>query len=398
MRIALNALQLQPGKMGGVEVYFRNLVKALAQVEGDNDYVILTNPGVEHRLTLNRRNYLEINLDLAPTGRLLLLRRAKHKLLQLVRPSPYPISFQDSWLSNKIQQQNIDLIHHPFSVLYPLNNVPPGVLTFWDMQHETYPEFFEESTINWRQKKYRPSAEMASHIIVGSNYTRQTLVAEYGVPPGKITTIYFGAGPEFYRPISPTQIANLRARYKLADSVIFYPAATYPHKNHLTLLLAFKLLCKKSSQNIQLVLTGAEMWYEMKIQAAIKELGLQKSVRRLGYVPATELPIFYAAASMVVFPSLYEGYGIPVIEAMAAARPVVCSNICSLPELAGNAAIVIDPLDETAWASAMFEVLMSRNLSEQLAKRAQLRSMEFSWVKAAQKTLDVYENVADSKN
>lgn len=397
MRIGLNALALRPGRIGGTETYFRNLVSSLAHVDQENEYIVLCSEESFHSLELPASNFqkLLVSVPSKPVAQLpkRILRKARH----LQRGQRFATSFQEDLLAEKIDRLRIDLIHHPFGVIYPLSVSSASILTFWDMQHEFFPEFFSEDIILWRKRNYRSSVDLARHVIVSSKFTQETIISNYGISPDKITTIYFGVGPEFQQPIGLDQIAKLRAQYGLCDRVIFYPAATFPHKNHIHLLQAFKMLCDRTQQEVQLVLTGAEMTNEDNLRLAISELGLQRQVKRLGYVPAQELPAFYAAAAMMVFPSLFEGYGIPLIEAMAVGCPIICSNVTSMPELVGDAALLVDPMDVDGISRSMFRLLTEKELADDLIVRGQHQSGKFSWRQAASKTFRLYEAVCNVK-
>lgn len=395
MRVALSALLLLPGKRGGVEIYFRSLISSLAQLDQENEYIILTNEESFRDLDLPYSNFRKVLVNFSPKSLSLLPRRVVRKVKHILIGRQYQTTFKEDLLAEKVDSLGVDLIHHPFGVIYPLSLSSSNILTFWDMQHEFFPEFFSDDVMFWRKRHYRPSVQLAKYIIVASNFTKETLIANYRVSPDKITTIYIGVGPEFQQRISPDQITKLRAKYGLGNRFIFYPAATFPHKNHIRLVHAFKLLCDKI-KDVQLVLTGAEMTNEANLRAVIKALGLEEKVKRLGYVPIQELPVFYAAASLMVFPSLFEGYGIPLIEAMHVGCPIISSNAGSLPELAEDAAIFIDPMDVEAISLSLCRLLTERDLAGELVARGRRRATKFSWQEAARKTIEVYETVRSS--
>jgi glycosyltransferase involved in cell wall biosynthesis len=398
MRVGLNALTLRPGKVGGTEVYLRNLIAALAQGDQENEYLVLCNAESFHSLRMPRSNFQNTLVTIPSRPLLQLPKRVVRKVKNVLRGRRPLTGFQGDLLAEKLDSLGLDLIHHPFSVIYPLSTSTPAVLTFWDMQHEFFPQFFSDSVLTWRKGNYEPSVELARRIIVSSHFTEATLTAQYGVPPGKITTIYFGVGPEFQQPIGLGQIAELRAKYGLSDRLVFYPAAIYPHKNHIRLLHAFKRLCDRLGTDMQLVLTGAEMTGEAALRQTIQELGLERQVKRLGYVPASELPALYAAASLMVFPSLFEGYGIPLIEAMTVGCPIACSNASAIPELVGDAALLFDSLDVEAIASAMFRLLKEKDLVDDLTARGRRQSAKFSWRVAADQTADLYQAAVKADN
>jgi glycosyltransferase involved in cell wall biosynthesis len=397
MRIGLVILLFEPGNMGGVETYLRNLISHLAQVDQENEYIILINQKAYLDLELPSPNFKKVVIQ--PPSNLLTLwpKRITRKLKYILVGRRHQTTFIEELLAEEISRLDLDLLHHPFGLIHPLSNSLPTALTFWDMQHEFFPEFFSEYEIQWRERHYKPSVHLAERIIVASNFTRETLTSRYGIGSERISLIYFGVGSEFQKPISPQQTAELKKRYDLSDNFIFYPAATYPHKNHIRLVQAFKMVYDKI-KDVQLVLTGAAMTNEAELQAAIKDLNLEKRVRRLGFIPSGDLPVLYAAASMMVFPSLFEGYGIPLLEAMSAGCPVISSNACSLPELAGEAAMLIDPLDVEAIAEAIVCLWQDRDLANQLVLLGRRQAAKFSWPEAAKQTVEVYKAVYADKN
>jgi glycosyltransferase involved in cell wall biosynthesis len=378
--------------MGGVEFYFRNLLSALAAANYQHEFTIVLNKEAFDVLDLPGHRFEKYLLPEIDSKRLFYY-RVKHRSKRLFFKKQWRRLPREEWLHTQIRQLKPDVTHHPFGFMKPIEDVSTEtVLTFWDMQHEYFPQFFSEYELNLRQRLYRPSVEAATYIIAPSKYTQQTLIERYQVEPEKVSVVYFGVDPEFPVTVSHQKICQLREKYQLGEKIIFYPAATYPHKNHIRLIKAFVLLARHIS-DVQLVLTGAAMSNEARVQSAIRSSGVEHRIKHLGFVPRNEIPIFFAAARLLAFPSLFEGYGIPVLEAMHAGCPVVCSNICSLPELVGDAAITFDPTDEKAIAEAMLAVFSDDSLSATLVKKGLAQSEEFSWRVAAQQTLKIYESV-----
>jgi len=393
MRIAINALLFAAGNMGGVEVYLRNLLTSLHQLDQQNEYVVLVSEKAAGTLQLPGNNFHEVVISV-PTGRLAFVRqRVVNKLRRSLLNISDQTPLREQWLAKQISNLDVDLVHYPFSYIFPpVNNSRPAVLTFWDMQHEVYPQFFTEYEIQLRRRLYEPSAHRADHIIVPSRYTLDTLIQRYGIHPDKISLINFGVGSNFPRSVTPAQVMQLRQKYELHTPIIIYPAATYPHKNHVNLIEAFKRLINQVP-DIQLVLTGAKMTRESELVDSINASGVGHRIKRLGFLPAREIPILYATAELLVFPSLFEGYGIPVIEAMHIGCPVVCSNACSLPELVGSAALLFEPTDVDAMTNSMLSVLTDSQLAGKLVSLGKQQAGKFSWQQAAQRTLGVYQAV-----
>jgi len=187
---------------------------------------------------------------------------------------------------------------------------------------------------------------------------------------------------------------QIRKKYGLFQEFLLYPAATWPHKNHLSLLRAMHILKRRGFRG-ELVLTGMAMQNHSFVLKTIRELELQDNVRVLGYVPDEDMPALFCAATLMVFPSLFEGFGIPVIEAMAVGCPVACSNVTSLPEIVGNAALMFDPREPDNIAETIWKIWNDDSLQETLRNRGLERAKLFSWETAALKTVGVYRDIRD---
>jgi glycosyltransferase involved in cell wall biosynthesis len=299
-------------------------------------------------------------------------------------------------LVNELNSLGLDVIHHPFTVLRPAGLKTPSVLTFWDMQHEFYPEFFPAGELLRRKALYRHSAEEATRIIVSSQFTRQTLVERYAIKSEKIEVIYTGYGPAYRQIEDVNELARIKAKYGLAKPFLFYPAATWAHKNHQHLLAALRLMCDRYHFDGQLVLTGVSTRSSNDLVKDIEGSGLADKVKVLGYLPYGDVPFLYNLATLLVFPSMFEGFGIPLVEAMACGCPVVCSNVTSLPEVIGEAGVMFDPdssedIAEKIWA-VWSDAERLRHMKEMGLERVKL----FDWKETALKTLAVYRKAADN--
>ena len=383
MHVGLNALDLSSGRAGGIETYFRNLLAALQSL-----------PAEEDRFTI---------LCLSPAGAELTLTSPAFHLREFAwgRPSP-------GWLLRRALRQaggpdllaplvnrlHLDVVHHPFTTINTPGLRAPAVLSFMDMQHEFFPENFAPQELRRRRGAYRASVAAAARVIAISAHVKGTLVDVYGVDPEKIDVVYFGSGPEF-RPVDdPARVAAARRRHGLDRPFLYYPAASWPHKDHVTLLRALRLLLDRGRFDGELVLTGVAREASGLVQAEIERLGLRDRVRLLGYLPPGELPELYAAAEMLVFPSLFEGFGLPLVEAMACGCPVVCTDATSLPEIAGGAALLFEPGSPEALADRVAEVLEEPDLRRRLRAAGLARAAEFRWDRAARETVAVYRRAA----
>jgi glycosyltransferase involved in cell wall biosynthesis len=265
-----------------------------------------------------------------------------------------------------------------------------GVVTFHDMQHEFFPQFFTEKERRMRSERYRTSAFAAQTVIAISEHAKGCMVDRYGVEPDKIQVIYQGCDAE-YRPIDDLEQLELaRSRIGLAKQFIYYPAATWPHKNHQVLFAAIQIMVERYQFDGHLVLTGTEKTSHEALLSDIDSRRLGNVVRILGYLPYSDLPYLYNLAKLMVFPSLFEGFGIPVLEAMACGCPVVCSQATSLPEVAGAAALYFNPFDPEEIAEKMWSVWSDDSKQKQLHAAGIDQARQFSWQKTARQTLAVY--------
>ena len=386
MNIGIGAIGFIPGKMGGTETYIRNLVHSLQEIDHENSYSIICNS------SSNRDEFPLVN----PAFGTKIYNYTKPSLGWFVR-GVLRNTIKTDLFKRALDGLKFDLIHYPFTVLSPMGLVTPTVLTFWDMQHEFYPEFFSDEELRKRNASYKPSAERATRIIVSAEFTKQCLVEKYGIDERKIDVVYTGYGSE-YRVIDDTpELERIKAKYGLDRPFLYYPAATWPHKNHKTLLAALKILKERKLFDGLLVLTGIAQQSQDLITEEIELLGLSGMVKLLGYLPYEELPYLYNLASAMVFPSLFEGFGIPLVEAMACGCPLVCSNTTSLPEVAGNAGIMFDPNSAEDIAEKIGSIWFDDALRQDMRSKGLEQVKLFNWADTARNTLDVYAKTANPK-
>ena len=373
-----NLVGFTSGAMGGVETYFRQLLHHLQTDNDVDDYmVICKNSDVDSFKLHNPRFEMKVYNIGKPT------------LSWLMRGVLFEVAHVDI-IKPSMNQLPVDVIHHPFTILEPLGLKIPSVLTFWDMQQEFYPDFFTKREKRFRKYTYAASAQQAKRIIVSSNFTKECLVDRYGIHPDKIDVIYTGIGDE-YRPITDSAILTaVKSRYRLPDVFIYYPAALWPHKNHRTLLDALCLIRDRYGLVVNLVLSGMSTGRTGELRTEILKRNLQDTITVLGYIPYEELPCLYNLATVMVYPSLFEGFGIPLVEAMACGCPVVCSNRTSLPEVVGNAALLFDPLSVDEIASRIFNTLNDAVIRRKMSVNGLKQAERFNWRETARLTQAVY--------
>jgi glycosyltransferase involved in cell wall biosynthesis len=231
----------------------------------------------------------------------------------------------------------------------------------------------------------------ATHIIAVSEQSKRDVGDAYGIVPGKVTVIHEAADPRF-RPQAAEAVAAVRARYGLPGRYLLFVSTIEPRKNLPRLLEAFERV-HAAGLTDALVIVGKRGWLYEDFFAALERSPVREAVLLPGFVPDVDLPAVYAGAQALAFPSLYEGFGLPVLEAMACGTPVVCSNTSSLPEVAGDAALLVDPGDTDAIAEALGCLLTDPGLSQELRARGLEQAGRFSWHRAACETLDVYRRL-----
>ncbi|HKI51351.1 MAG TPA: glycosyltransferase family 1 protein, partial [Geothermobacteraceae bacterium] len=229
-----------------------------------------------------------------------------------------------------------------------------------------------------------------------SEHVKSCLVEKYQLSPDKIDVIYNGFGADYEIIEDPRKLESIKNRYGLTRPFLYYPAATWPHKNHKNLLMAVKLLIDRYNFDGHLVLSGANFQAHSDVMQEVKRLGLDNTVKALGYLPYDDLPALFNLARIMVYPSLFEGFGIPLVEAMACGCPVICSDRTSLPEVAGEAALLIDPTSPEDIADKIWAAWNDEGNLASLRTRGLQRAEFFSWEKMAKKTIDVYRRTVEN--
>ncbi len=282
------------------------------------------------------------------------------------------------------------LFHATEHLLLPLHNIPT-ILTVHDLIFRHLPEHHKPLN-RWYLNLTMPLyCRRANHIIAVSQQTRRDLIAAYAIPPEKITVIYEAAAPHF-QPAPPSAIAPIRTQYGLPDRYLLFVGTIEPRKNLTRLLQAFAPLYQEKLTD-GLVIVGRQGWLCDEFFAALAHSPVKKAVHFPGFVADADLPAVYSGAQALVFPSLYEGFGLPILEAMACNTPVICSDCSSLPELGGDAVLYFDPLDVESQTRTLRRLLTDPELQLDLRRRGRLQAAQFSWERTAEATLSVYQEV-----
>lgn len=365
LRIGVNALYLIPGGVGGTEIYLRNLLGALAEIDDTNEYVVFTNRETRD-LMPPRPNFID-----AP---------------QAVRASFRPARIAWEQIVLPFRLRGIDVLFNA-GFTAPILCPCPSVTIFQDLQHKRHPEHFRWFDLPFWRFLLWAAAHRSSRLIAASQATRDDLLRYYRISADKIHVIGHGVESRFF---------EIAARRR-PEPFLLYVSTLHPHKNQGRLIRAFAGF-REAHPEFTLVLAGMRGFHTRPLEALVEQLRLEKAVRFTGWIPREELFDLYARAHAFIYPSTFEGFGMPVPEALAAGIPTACSAIEPLKTIAGDAAVLFDPLDEGALRQAMEAVSFDEDLRARLVEAGQRRAARFSWRAAAEATLAVLSELAPSRS
>jgi glycosyltransferase involved in cell wall biosynthesis len=286
-----------------------------------------------------------------------------------------PVQAADS--DGTIEKAGIDVMH--FALQHGFRTRIPGIYLPHDLQHVHFPELFGRADLHFRRAVYPELCHRAACVVALSRWGKRDLEESYGVPAGKIRVIPWGPVVEAYAEPGDQDLAEVRRRYGLPEAFAFFPAQTFRHKNHLGLLDALATLRDRDGLRVELVCSGHRDGFYPDIARRVRALGLEQQVRFLGFVGTVELRCLYRLARLLVFPSRFEGFGMPVLEAFRLGLPVACSRAASLPELAEHAALLFDADDRGDLAAALKRIWTEPPLRAELAAKGYARASSYSW-------------------
>jgi glycosyltransferase involved in cell wall biosynthesis len=361
----------------GIGQYVRSLVQAMLEQDAHTRYTLLTSgrPTEEH--SFPRAENVR--------GRSLLI--SDRYLTILWYRWRVPI------LANYITGP-VDIYHGLDFVLPPLSKKTRKIVTVYDLAFLEHPETAFPTVSAYLNKVVPEAVERADVVAAISQATKQSLITHYHTPAEKIVVIPCGVGPQFQRVTDPVALAEVRSKFALQQPFIFSVGTLEPRKNHIGLIRAFHEMQQKKPSSMLLAIAGGKGWMYEETQDLVKELRLEEQVRFLGRISEHELITLYSLAEMFAYPSFFEGFGIPPLEAMACGVPVITSNTSSLPEVAGDAALLVDPHDTHAIADALSRLAEDEQLREELRQRGYKQTQHYTWTGAATKMLKVYQQVA----
>jgi glycosyltransferase involved in cell wall biosynthesis len=354
----------------GIGTYIRNLLRQLARIDHDTDYVLLCREadlGVGAQLGANFRTVLE--------------------------PSPNYSVREQVHVPWVLRREKPDLFHAPHYVL-PAGVPCRSVVTIHDCIHLMFPQYLpNRMAYAYARASMWAAARRSDCILTVSEASKRDILHFFNVPPEKIVVVYNAIDDHFWATPPEEDVARVRERYQLDHQFVLYVGNIKPHKNLVRLIESFAEFRQTGFEDVKLLIIGDEISKLPALRRAVHRHKLHKHVRFLGYVSEQTLGILYRLAAVFVFPSLYEGFGLPPLEAMASGTPVVTSNVSSLPEVAGDAAVLVDPYDTDSIVDGLRRVVGDPALAADLRARGLVRAREFSWERSVERTLRVYQDV-----
>ncbi len=370
MRVAIDVRKLHDF---GIGTYVRNLLRQLSQLDHDSEYVLLCRSedrAVVEELGENFRAVTESSGQYSLGEQIAVP-------LRLGLASPH-------------------LFHTPHYVL-PVLTPCRSIVTIHDCIHLIFPEYLRNRMAHtYARAMFWTATHRASRILTVSEASKRDILRFFGVADEKVTVIHNAIDDRFYKEPPEEHIVRVRERYQLSDRFLMYAGNVKPHKNIERLIDAFVLLRRDGLDDLKLLITGSEISRYATLRRAVHRHNLHKHVRFLGYQSEETLAALYRLADVFVFPSLYEGFGLPPLEAMASGTPVIVSNVSSLPEVVGDAGVLVNPYEPRAIADGIQSVLVDRTLRETLIKRGLVRAQAFSWAKSVKRIREIYQEVVTS--
>ena len=374
MRIGIDA-RLVYYSQAGISQYTLRLIQGLAESGGkprdrENEFFILQSRK-DKRVIVDKPNFKRVSLWTP----------SHHRLEQ------FTLRFEISGLG-------LDVLHSP-DFIPPFSRHCKSIITIHDLAFLLYPHFLTSESARY-YGQIDQAVKRTDHIIAVSESTKQDTIRLLGAPEHKITVIYESADP-IYRPVNDREILEqTKSKYHITGDFILFVSTIEPRKNLPTLLKAYRQLLDSYKADAKLAVVGRQGWLSEEVFTLVDELKLTDDILFLGRVPVEDLLHLYNAAQLLVQPSFYEGFGLPPLEAMACGTPVVVSNVSSLPEVVGDAGLLVDPEDVSELTVAIWRILTDEALRADLIAKGFKRAQCFSWEKTALETLELYRRVGQS--
>ncbi len=381
MRIIVDGKPLL-GKRAGIGKYTYNLLQGLSQLDHKNEYFLY---GVNNLLNRTRLHQLSDPMEF------------DQALSNLIVRIPFPFKKMVQFITSTIAQKTIKQMRADLfwatNYLGIIHDSFKTIITIHDMAYKYYPENIHPTMYKYLSRNLYDHAQRAHAIIADSECTKRDVMKFLEIPSEKIQVIYSGVNSMF-RPIHDTSILNrIRRKYHLPSKIILFVGTLEPRKNIVGLIQAYKELIRDLKSNYSLVIVGGKGWAYKDIFKTVGDLKIKDRIVFTGYVPDEDLPAIYNLGDVFVYPSFYEGFGMPVVEAMACGVPVITSNLSSLPEVGGDAVLYVSPGQTEEIAHTIKSILTDEKLRVSLKEKGLIRSKSFTWENAARQVLKVFDTV-----
>ncbi|MGB7219641.1 MAG: glycosyltransferase family 1 protein [Vicinamibacterales bacterium] len=364
MRIGIDARRLHDF---GIGTYIRNLLRQLARIDHQSEFVVLCRP-----MDRDALSSLGENFRLIPEHA---------KTYSVAEQITVPLA---------LRREGVELFHAPHYVLPPLVQCR-SVVTIHDCLHLMFPQYLPNRLARfYARASIALASRRATRILTVSESSKRDLLRFVDVPADKIDVIHNAYDERFGLEPREEDVVRVRERYQLQEAFVLYAGNVKPHKNLERLIEAFDLVRRSGLDHLKLVLIGDEISKYTSLRRAVHRHQLHKYVRFLGYLPEETLAVMYRLAGVFVFPSLYEGFGLPPLEAMASGTPVVVSNVSSLPEVVDDAALLVEPRDPQSIADGIRRVLCDQALRSDLRAKGLVRASQFSWERSVRRIREIY--------
>ena len=368
MRIGIDARKLHDF---GIGTYIRNLLRELSRLDRETEFVLLCRPQDQAPLAKLGENFRAVPET-----------AGNYTVAEQLR---IPLA---------LRRERVTLFHAPHYVLPPLVACR-SVVTIHDCIHLMFPQYLPgRFAYQYARTSIAIAAMRSTRVLTVSESSKRDILRFVEAPADKIHVIYNAYDERFGVEPDEEEVVRVRERFQLHDEFVLYAGNVKPHKNLERLIRAFDLVRRRGLDHLKLVLIGDDISKYAALRRAVHQHQLHKYVRFLGYLPEETLAVMYRLAGVFVFPSLYEGFGLPPLEAMASGTPVVTSNVSSLPEVAGDAAVLVDPYDPSAIADGIHRVLTDADLRQALKRKGIARARQFSWETSVRRVRAIYDEVA----
>ena len=359
-------------QQGGNETYIRNLISALAELDQENQYTLYFSTATAADVWRNR--YANFGVRLLPP--------------------PTPLVRVPLALAIELRRRPVDILHVQYTA--PPFCPAPVVTTIHDLAFEHLPETFTRRGKTQLRLTVRRTARNAAHILTVSEFSRQDIINTYRLPPARISVTHNGCETQFSpHPTTDNEAAAIKQKFGIRRDYLLAVGSLQPRKNLVRLLRAYALLRTQHPDfQHQLVIVGRQLWLYQEVLREIQQQKFADDVIVTGYATDEDLPALYRSAVALVYPSLFEGFGLPPLEAMACGTPVITSQTSSLPEVVGKAAVLVNPYEEKELAQAIWTISNDVDLRAQLRRDGIKQAKQFTWRNAAEKTLAVYRAIA----